>query len=327
MRADAFDSVHKNYESITATLGEISANDCTESGSHASGHLQRLRKFDFLFGLLLCKNLFGPCDELSSALQRQDISAAEMKRCVSLTIDHLKSLRTEASFNEFWESVEKEALSLRVKCASLPRPHKLPRRFDSGTQNHEFNSPKDKMRVLYFACFDNIIGGIEARFHQKGFEAYLTIDDLLRHAATGLEHEEHIKSIEKIFPGEFDFRRLRIQLQMLPELCSSLDGPITLSAIICALRELGEAMRLYSEVVALVKLFLVIPVTTATAERTFSHLRRLKSFLRLTMTQTRLNNLLLIHVYKDMTDSLDLRSVGKCFISKNTERERLFLIE
>ena len=47
---------------------------------------------------------------------------------------------------------------------------------------------------------------------------------------------------------------------------------------------------MFPEVVQLLKIFLTIPVITVTAERTFSVLRCLKTYLRSTMTQERLNN-------------------------------------
>ena len=43
------------------------------------------------------------------------------------------------------------------------------------------------------------------------------------------------------------------------------------------------------------KLFLTIPVTTASSKRTFSVMRRLKTFFRSSMTQERLNQALLLH--------------------------------
>ena len=47
----------------------------------------------------------------------------------------------------------------------------------------------------------------------------------------------------------------------------------------------------YNEVEKLVRLLLVAPASSAEAERSFSALRRLKSWLRSTMTQLRLNSL------------------------------------
>ena len=57
-----------------------------------------------------------------------------------------------------------------------------------------------------------------------------------------------------------------------------------------------------SEVFQLLHIIMTMPITSATAERTFSTMRRLKNFLWSTMSQTLFNNLMLLHVHKDKTD-------------------------
>jgi hAT family C-terminal dimerisation region len=54
---------------------------------------------------------------------------------------------------------------------------------------------------------------------------------------------------------------------------------------------------MFSEVVKLLELFLLLPVTSATAERSFSGLRRLKTFMRICMSQELLNSLAILHVH------------------------------
>ena len=56
--------------------------------------------------------------------------------------------------------------------------------------------------------------------------------------------------------------------------------------------------NLISEVDKLLKLVLVMPSTNAISERSFSALRRVKNYLRSTMTQERLNHLLLLHAHR-----------------------------
>ena len=46
---------------------------------------------------------------------------------------------------------------------------------------------------------------------------------------------------------------------------------------------------------------MVLPVTSYEAERSFSTLRRLKTYLHTTMSQERLNGLALLNVYKSTT--------------------------
>ena len=79
-----------------------------------------------------------------------------------------------------------------------------------------------------------------------------------------------------------------------------------------------------SEVDKLLKIYFTFPVTSATAERAFSSLRRIKTFLRSTMTQCRLNNLFLLYVHTDMTDMLDLTHIAKEFVSINSRRINYF---
>ena len=79
-----------------------------------------------------------------------------------------------------------------------------------------------------------------------------------------------------------------------------------------------------SEVDCLLRIYLTIPMTSATAERTFSTVRRLKSYLRSTMSQKRLNHVVLLHTHKERTDALDLLTIAKEFVSANDRRRCYF---
>ena len=69
------------------------------------------------------------------------------------------------------------------------------------------------------------------------------------------------------------------------------------------LQSLSSAQRgLLDQVYRVLILILVMPATNATSERSFSALRRVKTYLRSTMTQKRLNNLMILLVHKDRTD-------------------------
>ena len=61
-----------------------------------------------------------------------------------------------------------------------------------------------------------------------------------------------------------------------------------------------------SEVVKLVILILVAPATNATSQQSFSALRRVKTYFPTTMTQPRLNHLMVLHIHKDECEKLNL---------------------
>ena len=80
----------------------------------------------------------------------------------------------------------------------------------------------------------------------------------------------------------------------------------------------------FSFVRTVMKLLLVMPATNASSKCSFSALRRIKTYLHTRMTQEWLNNLLLLHVNKGITETLDLLKIGKEFIAGRKSSLRTF---
>ena len=72
------------------------------------------------------------------------------------------------------------------------------------------------------------------------------------------------------------------------------------------------------------RILLTIPVTVASAERSFSKLKLLKSYLHTTMTQERLNGLATIARENDILEKINYEDMIEDFISRNTRRMMLF---
>ena len=123
-----------------------------------------------------------------------------------------------------------------------------------------------------------------------------------------------------------DFQNKDCPLIQLYSIHTSSDVALTdLSSIVSYLKSLDSASQCYfSEVIKLLKLILVIPATNAVSERSFSALRRLKSWLRTTITQACLNWCMILHVHKERTDSLNMDIVANDFVSQNSSRMNIF---
>lgn len=68
------------------------------------------------------------------------------------------------------------------------------------------------------------------------------------------------------------------------------------------------------------RILLTIPVTVASAKRSFSKLKLIKSYLRTTMSQERLNGLATISIESSFLDKLDYDTLIEDFASKNARR-------
>ena len=67
------------------------------------------------------------------------------------------------------------------------------------------------------------------------------------------------------------------------------------------------------------KILLTILVTVAFGERSFSKLKLIKSYLRLTMSQERLNGLAMLSIEKAMVDKIDYAALISTFAAKMLE--------
>ena len=126
-----------------------------------------------------------------------------------------------------------------------------------------------------------------------------------------------------MYGSDIDAPTLQTQLQVLSANVS--EKVTNVHDIIAYLRKLSSAeQRLLSAVIVVIKLILVLPATNASSERSFSAMRRIKSYLRSTMSQGRLNHIMVLSVHKDLTDKLNLVDVANDFVSASENRLRVF---
>jgi hypothetical protein len=97
-----------------------------------------------------------------------------------------------------------------------------------------------------------------------------------------------------------------------------------ISTIIDLMNEQPIGKTIFHQYNRLLHIYPTVPVTTATAERSFSVLNRMKTCSRSTMTQTRLTSAFMTHIYKEKLDSIDLNSICSTFVSTNEQRKLFF---
>ena len=72
------------------------------------------------------------------------------------------------------------------------------------------------------------------------------------------------------------------------------------------------------------KLLVVMPATNAVSERSFSAMRRLYTYTRTNMSQSRLNPMMILHVHKTKADSLSLINIANEFVKLSDHRLAIF---
>ena len=328
-RTSSIAGVLENYEVLEDTMEEIKETCKDDYGTRAAGVAALLQKFETYFALKLAHLVFSASEQLSKTLQGKETNVQDACDAAKATAEFYKRQRNPAAFDSFYQEVLAESED-KTDPPVLPRYRRKPKKIDDGEPEHRFTNVEDMYRQQYIAIMEAMVGELNRRFEQKDLKVVLELESILINSANG-EMPEISKQVKSLYAKDLDFDRLKHQLPMLPDLVKNtkLDGTavkkVTKVQTICQIFNAAPYSKsLFSEVDALLKIFLTIPVTTATAERTFSVLRRVKTYLRATMTQKRLNHVLLLHIYKEHTDELDLVQVAQSFIMANERRQTYF---
>ena len=127
----------------------------------------------------------------------------------------------------------------------------------------------------------------------------------------------------EIYKDDLDSFSLQAQLKLLPEFLKGSNS--SLSELINSFRALSASKQsILAEAFKLINLILVTPATNAISERSFSALQRLKTKMRSTMHNNRLNHLIVLHVYQDEIDKVDICEIVNEFISRKDSRKDRF---
>ena len=113
VRAASLHGVLANYEVLRESTQKFTEMARYDQGMSAKCNSMRFQftQFNFLFGLCLGHLVLQPADNLSNALQKKSLSAAEGQRMVHEMLHTLEQLRSD-EFQKFWKGVTDRRASL-----------------------------------------------------------------------------------------------------------------------------------------------------------------------------------------------------------------------
>ena len=151
---DALDTTHMRLLNLLSTLWEkaVSVVHDTETKGRIDGVSVVISNFNYPFGNILGEMLLKHADSLSSTLQHKTFSATEGQAVAKITVETIKLVRSDESFELFWLKVNQIVVSLGIDEPHLPRLHKQPRKFDDGSSEGDEHHDNPKSM-----CIGNII--------------------------------------------------------------------------------------------------------------------------------------------------------------------------
>jgi hypothetical protein len=317
VRADALSSILENYEVLIETMEEIrSTPGPSDVTSKAGGILFNLLRFSTLFSLTVGTETFSVTDFIATKLQAKDTDARTAQDLFEICITHLAALRSDEKFSELWQKLQSKSASLGIE-VSAPRERRISVRKDERPANQHQFSMEEYFRKEYFAVLDAMRISVENRSSssKSAFTILRVIESLLlgsiNSSITGDEMTQKLQVLENMFSSDLDFGKFQCELKLLPRLLviANVQSMTKLDSVCEAFVKNPSSSSIYGETVRLLKIYFTVPMTSCSAERSFSSLRRLKTYLRQTMTQKSLNTVALCHVHRSRCNDELVKSV------------------
>jgi hypothetical protein len=302
------------YKAVVKSLREFSKSANPETAAKANGLLDRFEDGATLLMLQIALNVCSPLENLNKALQSESATLNGMLQAAETTLIEFQRLRRVSAFHKLFKKCSKRAKRLGLEITA-PRPRKPPARYTGKASAYHAPSVEEHYRALYFVILDNAVEQLRERFNSSspGLRRYLHLEEMLLSG-----------SVDEVLVAQYpelDNCNLVIQLAMFRHQYTF----YTLEQARVHMREMCPEVRaLFSGVEQLIRLLLVCPASSCTAERSFSALRRLKTWLRNNMIQSRLNAVAVCNVHKELIDEVDLFTVAKEFAEQSEIRRNIF---
>lgn len=312
VRAKAMRHVLQQYESILQALEDMSATK-GDSATRAGGLLSKYKQGSTLLALVMASDIMEVLETLNASLQSRQKTMSGMKAAIEHVLTSLDAKRNDAEyFNMLYKESVKQQAEFDLEVINSPRQRRQPRRYTGPAAAFHPTGAQQYFQLEYYKLIDTASSKLQDVVKQEGAKAYETLESCLLSGCVNETCHQY---------PELDIDVLRLQLAMFRRQFqySTLDEAAT------AIRSMvPEVRQLFQQVEVLVRLLLVIPITSCEAERSFSSLRRLKTWLRNTMTQERLNSVATCNVHHEYIDAIDLKILVNTFVSSTERRQKLF---
>lgn len=311
----AVDAVCSTYDSVIGTLEDISNGEDKAKVVEAKGILAQVKGFKFLLLLIIFTRILSFTKSLSDQLQSATNDMAKAAGLITSTIETLQEFRSDSAWNHLYKYTQDVAKLNDIPTTVTTRPSRSkqpPKHLGDGIVMQSIGSRealdcRESFKVsLYFCILDSMLGELRRRFESKNLKIMKAIQACNPQSTNFLKYEE-------IYPLALAYG---VDTNLLVQECylaKQTFKDTDLDNINACLKEVCTLDAAFPALKKVLQIALTIVVSTASCEQSFSSLRRIKSYLRSTMSEERLVNLATLSTEKDLTKKICLNKVIDLF--------------
>ena len=285
---------------------------------------KNMEKFEFIVFIVIWERLLLAINSSSGALQKIDTDLSASTRLLSMASNELSYLHNS------WESIIMTAKALASVWKIAPhftvaRKRRTKKFFDELSSDQRLQDPEMAFKVhVFYNIVDTAASQLQSRFVGQRLVtelfSFLFPSSLLQLSDADLElaaaklQQKYFEDIGPNFVSEL--RSFR---------CSFCVELQTMKTVLDILKLLVDShiMSSVPELATACVLFVTLPVTVASAERSFSKLKLIKTFLRSTLSQEQLDGLALISIENKSAKELDIDNIIDTFANNKARKSKL----
>ena len=294
-RVDSLSTLLVKYDQIKNALEDIFEDSTGQSKSDSRAYLKKMSNFLPILTAVMTQHTLAFVRPLSVALQSRQCDLVEAyEECQTLT----KSIKKQSG--EFHKLFVRATTVLKTTYGEGEEPD-IPRSVAGKRQAHRANAPSTSAEEFYkvnhyYPFVDHVVSHLQTRFPNQLKGALLAYYMYL----TPKKLSKLTKEIEQSIKEEF-MNDLPMPHNFEQEISRWKHEYSTLNT---ANKDLVDIVNMtnqtfYPNIYTILTLLLTLPVGSCTCERSFSALRRSKTWCRTSTGEDRLNGLALCHIHKD----------------------------
>ncbi|XP_047140388.1 zinc finger MYM-type protein 1-like [Hydra vulgaris] len=298
---------------------------------------EQLKDYSFLVSLIAWYNVLFQINVVSKAMQAKDMDLVQCAEMLKKCITFLENYRTFGFKQATVDAKElAEELNIDAIFKPLKRVRRVKRHYDENAFDEPIQNPEKKLEVTFFnPLLDTCLSSINERFEQLNeyvniwsFLFYLDnlpIKNELLKLCKQLQEKLTVNTKSEIDGALLCDELISVQFFIKDKL-SNVENEINTKEMtplfVLNLIKKHCLQELYSNTWIVLRILLTIPVTVASGERSFSKLKLIKTYLRNTMLQDRLNSLSMLSIEQDIAENLDFSSLIRDFADKKARKVR-----
>lgn len=287
-----------------------------EHKSTARSLLKKLCKFQTIFMLFLWEKILIKIEKVNQSLQKAGLDLAVTVKLFASLLGYLEDLKTE--FNSVFDA-SKRYFTEYVKSNDELRDHLQSRTRSEVNDSVDAESMRDaSQNRIFVPIIDFLLAELRER-SQAYTDLYEKFDFLVKLKSMSNDQiSDACQKVATIYKSDICGDELANECEMAKFYFNDSDDVSHSYMYSTIIRD--KLSTTFPNIEILLRIYLALFVSNATDERAFSKLKIIKSYLRNSMTDERLNNLSLLCIERNVLDTIDFEKVIDEFLSSKSRR-------